>query len=60
MRKRKADAGDQQDFRDELLESFQKLDSYKLRQSPRDGIEERILKNVLLELIVNRRFSGKS
>ncbi|MGO9116304.1 MAG: DUF3458 domain-containing protein [Desulfomonilaceae bacterium] len=38
-------------FRDELLESFHKLDSYKPRKSPRDGIEECILKNVLLDLI---------
>ena len=38
-------------FRDELLESFHKLDSYKPRESPRDGIEECILKNVLLDLI---------
>ena len=38
-------------FRDELLESFHKLDSYRPRKSPRDGIEERILKNVLLDLI---------
>jgi aminopeptidase N len=39
-------------YRGELLESFQELDSYRLRQSPRDGIEERILKNVVLDLIV--------
>ncbi len=38
-------------FRDRLLDSFHKLDSYRPRKSPRDGIEERILKNVLLELI---------
>jgi aminopeptidase N len=38
-------------YRGELLKSFQELDSYRPRQSPRDGIEERILKNVLLDLI---------
>jgi aminopeptidase N len=38
-------------FRNDLLQSFNKLDSYKPRESPRDGIEERILKNVLLDLI---------
>jgi aminopeptidase N len=38
-------------YKRELLESFRELDSYRPRQSPRDGIEERILKNVLLDLI---------
>jgi len=39
-------------FRKELLESFHSLETYQQRQTPRDGIEERILRNVLLELIV--------
>ena len=43
-----------QSYRDLLLSQFKKIDTYsagKLR-SPKDGIEERMLKNILLELIV--------
>jgi len=39
-------------FRKELVDMFQRLDTYAARQSPRDGIEERVLKNLLLDLIV--------
>ncbi|MBI5571555.1 MAG: DUF3458 domain-containing protein [Desulfomonile tiedjei] len=35
-----------------LQELFQGLDTYRPRKSPRDGIEDRILKHVLLDLIV--------
>jgi len=35
-----------------LRELFQDLDTYRPRESPRDGIEDRILKDVLLDLIV--------
>ncbi len=38
-------------FRAELKESFLQLDTYQPRRSPKEGIEERILKNVLLDLI---------
>ena len=38
-------------FRDTLVERFIRLDTYGPRRSPRDGIEERLLKNVLLGLI---------
>jgi aminopeptidase N len=38
-------------FRTELVESFLMLDTYRPRRSPKEGIEERILKNSLLELI---------
>jgi len=40
-------------YRDELLELFAGLDTYTTskRQSPKDGIEDRMLKNILLELI---------
>ncbi|MEW6532472.1 MAG: DUF3458 domain-containing protein [Thermodesulfobacteriota bacterium] len=37
--------------RDELLERFYGLDTYRPKKSPNDGIEDRILKNLLLELI---------
>ncbi len=41
-------------YRDALLELFIGLDTYTVskRQSPRDGIEDRMLKNILLDLIV--------
>ncbi|MDQ7782047.1 MAG: M1 family metallopeptidase [Desulfomonilaceae bacterium] len=38
-------------FRDLLVSRFHDLDTYRPRQSPREGIEDRIPKNVLLELI---------
>ncbi|MBW1981736.1 MAG: DUF3458 domain-containing protein [Deltaproteobacteria bacterium] len=38
-------------YRKELLDCFQALDTYRALQSPKDGIEERLLKAVLLELI---------
>ncbi|MFH1116262.1 MAG: M1 family metallopeptidase [Pseudomonadota bacterium] len=38
-------------FRGLLTARFHGLDTYRPRESPRAGIEERILKNVLLELI---------
>lgn len=38
-------------YRDLLVARFHELDTYRERESPRDGIEDRILKNVLLELI---------
>lgn len=38
-------------YRKELVETFLGLNTYGPRRSPKDGIEERILKNVLLELI---------
>ncbi len=37
--------------REILVACFHELDTYRPRKSPRDGIEDRILKNVLLELI---------
>ncbi|MBM4325863.1 MAG: DUF3458 domain-containing protein [Deltaproteobacteria bacterium] len=37
--------------REELLAHFHRLDTYRPKESPNDGIEERILKNVFLELI---------
>lgn len=40
------------EYRDRLLAAFEGIDTYSPGQSPKDGIEERILKNVLLELIV--------
>ncbi len=41
-------------YRDEMLELFVGLDTYTIskRQSPKDGIEDRMLKNILLDLIV--------
>ncbi|MFZ5996162.1 MAG: DUF3458 domain-containing protein [Nitrospirota bacterium] len=41
-------------YRKPLLEAFKHLDTYspEKRRSPRDGIEDRILKQVLLDLIV--------
>lgn len=41
-------------FRGMLLEEFKRLDTYSVsgRRSPKDGIEDRMLKNVLLDLIV--------
>jgi aminopeptidase N len=41
-------------FRPQLLEEFQRLDTYSVpsMQSPNEGIENRMLKNVLLDLIV--------
>ncbi|MGO9376987.1 MAG: DUF3458 domain-containing protein [Dissulfurispiraceae bacterium] len=40
-------------YRDMLISQFKKIDSYSAtrRRSPKDGIEERMLKNILLELI---------
>ena len=38
-------------FRSQLLECFQDLDTYGPRETPKAGIEERMLKAVLLELI---------
>jgi aminopeptidase N len=39
-------------YRDLLLESFRSLDTYSPTTSPKDGLEERVLKSVLLDLIV--------
>ncbi|GKT10706.1 M1 family metallopeptidase [Desulforhabdus sp. TSK] len=39
-------------YRDQLLENFRELDTYKRGGSPKDGIEDRLLKQVLLDLIV--------
>lgn len=39
--------------RGHLIDLFGKLDTYSPRQSPKDGIEDRILKNVLLDLIAS-------
>jgi aminopeptidase N len=41
-------------YRNQLLEQFEGLDTYSVPKgrSPRDGIENRMLKNVLLDLIV--------
>ncbi len=38
-------------FRDLLTARFHELDTYRPQESPRAGIEDRILKNVLLDLI---------
>jgi aminopeptidase N len=38
-------------YRDRLMDLFAALDTYKPRRSPKDGIEERILKHVLLDLL---------
>jgi len=38
-------------YRGHLIDLFLNLDTYSPRQSPKDGIEDRILKNVLLDLI---------
>ena len=40
-----------QGFRSDLAHQFQSLDTYKPKSSPRDGIEDRILKQILLEMI---------
>jgi len=39
-------------YRDQLLENFRELDTYARGGSPKDGIEDRLLKQVLLDLIV--------
>jgi aminopeptidase N len=39
-------------YRKKLVELFRELDTYASATSPKDGIEERILKGVLLDLIV--------
>ena len=39
-------------YRTELLEQFKKLDEYSVGKSPKVGIEDRMLKQVLLDLIV--------
>ncbi len=39
-------------YRSHLLDEFEKLDTYAAGRSPKEGIEERMLKAVLLELIV--------
>ncbi|MGC8605627.1 MAG: DUF3458 domain-containing protein, partial [Desulfomonilaceae bacterium] len=39
-------------YKSELVEEFESLDTYKKKSSPKDNIEERILKQTLLELIV--------
>lgn len=39
-------------YRDQLLENFRELDTYRREGSPKDGIEDRLLKQVLLDLIV--------
>ena len=41
-------------YHDMLISQFEKIDTYSTdkRRSPKDGIEERMLKNVLLDLIV--------
>ena len=41
-----------QRFRDSLLGIYDALDTFGPRKSPKDGIEERLLKNVVLDLIV--------
>jgi aminopeptidase N len=38
-------------YLNELKDAFHQVDTYRPRQSPRDGIEDRILKHVLLDLI---------
>ncbi len=38
-------------FRDRLKEAFAGLDTYALRTAPNDGIEDRVLKHVLLDLV---------
>jgi aminopeptidase N len=39
-------------YGNDLKDAFHQVDTYRPRQSPRDGIEDRILKHVLLDLIV--------
>ena len=39
-------------YRMQLVDAFHALDTYSTGTSPKDGIEERILKNTLLDLIV--------
>jgi aminopeptidase N len=39
-------------FSKDLREAFYRVDTYRPRPSPKDGIEDRILKHVLLDLIV--------
>jgi aminopeptidase N len=39
-------------YRQLMLDEFEKLDTYAAGRSPKEGIEERMLKTVLLELIV--------
>ena len=39
-------------YRSDLLDAFEGLDTYRSLNSPKDGIEERLLKSVLLELAV--------
>ncbi len=39
-------------YRPLLMNEFDNLDTYSKRRSPKDGIEERMLKSVLLDLIV--------
>ncbi len=39
-------------YKRELINFFESLDTYRIRKTPRDGIEDRILKQTLLELIV--------
>lgn len=38
-------------YRSQLVDAFNDLDTYRPRTSPKDGIEDRILKNTLLDLI---------
>jgi len=38
-------------FRHALINIFESLDTYRARRSPKDGIEDRMLKNVLLDLL---------
>jgi aminopeptidase N len=40
-----------QAYLNDLKDAFYQVDTYRPRQSPRDGIEDRILKHVLLDLI---------
>ena len=40
-----------QAYLNDLKDAFHQVDTYRPRQSPRDGIEDRILKHVLLDLI---------
>jgi aminopeptidase N len=39
-------------YRELMLDEFERLDTYAVGRSPKEGIEERMLKAVLLELIV--------
>jgi len=39
-------------YRDSLLKVYNRLDTFGPRKSPKDGIAERLLKNVILELVV--------